>query len=156
MEMLNKYFTTTIRPELIYSDYKNIVANFFAEGVYSLPQKENQETKVCVTRDKGQGNTKFLVESCYERENYIGNATNICFEQGGKFFSVAQRTFATFDSCSGDLFGPLQTFSGFAVSEQGNAFSLDAGDSQIMYERCCNAIDMISAKTLVHTPEQLN
>ena len=154
MEMLNKYFATEISPELIYGDYKNIVANFFAEGVYDIPDFDQAHAKVCVTRDKGQGSTKYLVENVYERENFIGNATNICFEKNGNFVSVAERSFVSFDSITGELFGPVKTFSGFAIDREGNSYVLDEGNSQIAYEGCCNAIDMISAKTLVRELEQ--
>ena len=153
MEFLDKYFATTIYPDCIRSNYQQIVADFVTPGRYDLGSIDGASTKVYVTKDKGQGSTKYLVENCYHRENYIGNATNICFEKDGNFFSVSERSFVSFDSMTDELFGPIKTFSGFTVDNNGNAFALDEGSSQIAYESCCNAIDMISSKTLVKTIE---
>jgi hypothetical protein len=149
MDFLNKYFATTIYPNFIQGNYKEIVADFVIPGGYDLGEIDRASTKVYVTKDKGQGSTKYLVENAYERENFIGNATNISFEKNGQFFSVSERSFVSFDSMTDELFGPIKTFSGFTIDSEGQAYALDEGTSQIAYEGCCNAIDMISSKTLV-------
>ncbi len=149
MDFLNKYFATTIYPNFIQGNYKEIVADFVIPGKYDLGEIDRASTKVYVTKDKGQGSTKYLVENAYERENFIGNATNISFEKNGQFFSVSERSFVSFDSMTDELFGPIKTFSGFTIDSEGQAYALDEGTSQIAYEGCCNAIDMISSKTLV-------
>ena len=153
MEFLDKYFATTIYPNFIQGNYDKIVADFVTPGGYDLGTIDGASAKVYVTKDKGQGSTKYLVENAYERENFIGNATNICFEKNGQFFSVSERSFVSFDSMTDELFGPVKTFTGFTINSNGQAYVLDEGTSQIAYEGCCNAIDMISSKTLVKTIE---
>ncbi|MBQ9792488.1 MAG: hypothetical protein IJW32_01915 [Clostridia bacterium] len=156
MEFLDKYFATTIYPDFIKSNYQQIVADFVTPGGYDLGNIDGASAKVYVTKDKGQGSTKYLVENCYHRESYIGNATNICFEKNGQFFSVSERSFVSFDSITDELFGPVETFSGFTIDSEGQAYTLDEGSSQIAYEAGCNAIDMISSKTLVKTIEPVS
>lgn len=155
MEFLDKYFANTIYPDFIQSNYQKIVADFVIPGGYDLGKIDGASAKVYVTKDKGQGSVKYLVENYYQIENYIGNATNICFEKNGQFFSVAERIFTSFDRITGELFGPVETFSGFTIDGSGQAYALDKGTSQLTYEGGCNAIDMVSSEVLVKTMEHV-
>ena len=89
------------------------------------------------------------VESKFFSENYLANVKNICYEKDGEFFSVGQATFIKNDERTGELLGPIKTYTGFTVNEQGEESELSYNDCLLMYDSCSKAVESIGFQTPV-------
>jgi hypothetical protein len=96
-------------------------------------------TQVAVTQNTNQQKTSYLVESFFTYNHFLGRAKNISYEKDGNFTVVSERYFATITE--GELVGPVRTYSGFTLAENGQLAEIDCDKSQIEFERCGAVID---------------
>ena len=147
MDFFNKYFGTNISPQFLKQDYEELVNGFTNPGVYNLSNQpaENLEnntvttTQVAVTQNTNQQKTSYLVESFFTYNHFLGRAKNISYEKDGNFTVVSERYFATITE--GELVGPVRTYSGFTLAENGQLTEIDCDKSQMEFERCSAVID---------------
>ena len=149
MNVLDKYFGNQVYPQVLKSDYDNIVADFFETGMHHVSSNYGEATNVFVSQNQNGETTKYLVESKFFSENYLANVKNICYEKDGEFFSVGQATFIKNDDRTGELLGPIKTYTGFTVNEQGEESELSYNDCLLMYDSCSRAIESIGFQTPV-------
>lgn len=149
MNVLDKYFGNQIYPQVLKSDYDNIVADFFERGFYPVYASGGEATNVYVAQNKDGELTKYLVESKFFSESYLANVRNICYEKDGEFVSVGQATFIKNDERTGEILGPIKTYTGFKVDTQGEESELSYNDCLLQYDSCCRAVEQIGFQTPV-------
>lgn len=149
MNVLDKYFGNQVYPQVLKSDYDNIVADFFETGFYHVSASSGEATNVFVSQNQNGEKTKYLVESKFLSENYLANVKNICYEKDGEFVSVGQATFIKNDERTGELLGPIKTYTGFTINGQGEECELSYNDCLLQYDSCCRAVEQIGFQTSV-------
>ena len=147
MNVLDKYFGNQVYPQVLKGDYDNIVADFFETGMHHIDSNYGQATNVFVSQDKNGEQTKYLVESMFCSEKYLANVRNVCYKKGGEFFSVGRATFVKNDERTGELLGPISTYTGFTIDEQGKESELSYNDCLLHFDSCSRAIEQIGFQT---------
>ena len=149
MNVLDKYFGNQVYPQVLKGDYDNIVANFFETGMHHVSACGGEATNVYVSQNLNGDPTRYLVESKFYAEKYLANVRNISVEKDGEFISVGQATFVKSDERTGDLLGPIKTYTGFKIDAQGEESELSYNDCLLQYDSCCRAIDQLAFKAPV-------
>ena len=71
----------------------------------------------------------------------------ISVEKDGEFISVGRATFVKSDDRTGELLGPIKTYTGFKIDAQGNESELSYNDCLLQYDFCSRAVEHIGFQT---------
>lgn len=135
MRYFDKYNLKQVAPQQLKEEYENFCSTTNGNGLYRFENLEDASSFLVVSKDKS-----YLVEKCYNSQDYIGLSTRISYTSNGDFYSVGENVFLKPQMEDEVKVEPIKSYEGFVISN-GEQFELTQINAQFIYQGCRSAIE---------------